>query len=205
MPILSAFVGTWRDGFGHPNLGDWRVHCQSGDQPIWRIENGLLLAEQSGCSGVWVGDDTWKNYSAEVSITLLAEKPYGIGTPDGSGAGIAMYWNPASWQGYFCGIYKPRWGGGEQGFYVDIGNGWRDPIASKHRPLEVEFDREYSIRVTEEEDGMGCYLDGELLLELEIDKRFTTGVVGPVVMNSRAYFGNFIVTGEGIPDGGPGM
>jgi len=49
---LPAFAGTWSDGFEHPDLGEWKVHRQSGMLPVWKIENGFLLGDHSGFSGV---------------------------------------------------------------------------------------------------------------------------------------------------------
>jgi len=202
MSTLSAFAGTWSDSFEHPDLGEWKVHRQSGNQPVWKIENGLLLADQSGLSLVWIGDDKWEDYSVEVTVILLENRPCGAGTPDTSRAGIFMSWRIAPWQGYVYGIHKR---GGEQGLYIDMGDGWRAPIVSKHKALKVDFGREYRLRMTEVEDLIKCYLDGKLALELAMDKRFTSGSAGLGICNVRAYFDDFVVTGANIPDGGPGL
>lgn len=59
--------------------------------------------------------------------------------------------------------------------------------------------------MTEEEGFIKCYLDGELVCKLEMDKRFTSGGVGTYLINARAHFDDFVVSGDNIPDGGPGL
>ena len=205
MPILSVFTGTWSDGFEHPDLGEWKIHRRSGNQPVWRTENGFLLAEHSGCSGAWIGDESWKNYSVETTVILLEELPRGSETPNSRGATVNMYWKVEPFQGYSCGIYRGRYDGGEAGLYLDVAKGWGPPTLSKHVPMKAEFDREYRIRITQEGELIKCYLDGTLMSELEMDARFTSGVPILGLMNARAHFDDFSVTGVSIPDGGPGI
>ena len=205
MSALSAFAGTWSDGFEHPDLGEWKVHLQVGNQPVWKIENGFLLADQSGASCVWIGDDTWEDYSVEVTVILLEERPPGPDIPDSRGAGIAMYFRVAPHQGYGYGIYTRLWDGRGSRVLVSIGDGFGPFIASEHKALKVDFGREYKLRMTEKEDIIKCYLDGKLALELAMDKRFTSGVVGLWISNVRAHFDDVVVTGANIPDGGPGL
>lgn len=81
MLTLPAFAGTWSDGFEHPDLDEWELHHQAGNQATWEIENGLLLGDQSGTSGMGIGDDTWENYTVEATVILLEERLPGPNTP----------------------------------------------------------------------------------------------------------------------------
>jgi hypothetical protein len=198
----SAFAGTWSDGFEDPDLDEWKIHLQARNQPVWKVENGLLLADQNGCSVVWIGKNTWEDYSVEATVTLLEERPPGPNTPNSRGAGIVMYWRILPCQGHHYGIFRRLWDGRGAGVFGVFANGWGPPAASQYKARELHFDREYKLRMTEEKDLIKCYLDSELVLELK--KRFTIGVVGLYIFNMRAYFDDFVVTGANIPDGGPG-
>ena len=206
MSTLSAFAGTWSDGFEHPDLDDeWELYVQIGNQPIWEIENGLLLADQSGQSGLVIGNDEWKDYSVEVTVILLENRAPAPGGSNSRYAGIGMYCKRPLPKGYFLGIYTRLWDGRGPGLLIGVYDGWRPPIASEYKALKVEFGREYRLRMTEEENLIKCYLDGELVHELAMDKSFTSGIVGLAISSMRAHFDDFVVSGANIPDGGPGL
>jgi len=174
MSILSAFAGTWSDGFEHPELDEWKVHLQAGNQPVWKIENGLLLGDCSGCSVACIGQNTWEDYSVEATIILLEERPCGPATPASFQAGIVMYWRVVPFQGYFYAICTRLGDGREAGGFAAVCNRWGLFGATKFEARKVELGREYKLRMTEEQGFIKCYLDGELVLELEMDKRFTS-------------------------------
>jgi len=199
----SAFAGTWSDGFEHPDLGEWEIHLQAGNQPVWEIEDGMLLANHSGCSLAWIGKNSWEDYSIETTIVLLEERPCGPATPASYGAGMFMYWRIAPCQGHFYAIYRRLWDGRGAGIFAGDSNGWGPPGPAKYKARKLHLGREYKLRTTEEKDLIKCYLDGELVLEFK--KRYAVGVVGLYVINVKAYFDDFVVTGANIPDGGPGL
>ncbi|MBC8233328.1 sigma-70 family RNA polymerase sigma factor [bacterium] len=200
---LSVSGGTWRDGFEHPELGEWEVHLQSGNQPVWKIENGLLLGDHSGLSMAWIGKNTWEDYSVEATVTLLEEQPPGPLTPGSSGAGIVIYWRVLPCQGHHYGIFTRLWDGREAGVFAVFADGWGIPAASEYRARKLHLGHKYKLNMTEEKEIIKCYLDGELVLEL--NKRYAAGVVGLYSWNMRAHFDDFVVTGTDIPDGGPGF
>ena len=200
---LSVSGGTWRDGFEHPELGEWEVHLQVGNQPVWQMENGLLLGDHSGLSMAWIGKDTWEDYSVEATVTLLEERPSGPLTPSSSGAGIVIYWKVLPCQGHHYGIFTRLWDGRGAGVFAVFADGWGAPAASEYKARKLHLRREYKLRMTEEKGIIKCYLDGELVLELK--KRYAAGVVGLYSWNMRAHFDDFVVTGANIPDGGPGL
>ena len=202
-----TLAGTWSDGFERPDLGEWKVRRRVGNEPVWEIKNGLLLGYQNGCSGAWIGDDKWENYSVEADVVLLEELTPGPDTPDSHAAVMAMYWKEVPFQGYLFEIGPFLWDGIGRGpgLLVGVFDGFRPPITSKYKALEVEFGREYSLRMAEENGFIKCYLDGELVLEIAMDNRFTSGPAGFRIINARVCFDNFIVTGNNIPDGGPGL
>jgi len=200
---LSVSGGVWRDGFEHPDLGEWEVHLQSGNQPVWKIENGLLLADQSGTSIAWLGKNSWEDYSVEATVTLLEERLCGPNTPCACEAGIATYWSIAPCQGHFYIICTHLWDGRGAGVFAGVIDGWGLFGTTEYKARKVEFGRVYKLKMTEEKDLIKCYLDGELVLEFK--KRYAVGVAGLWVFNARAHFDNFVVTGANIPDGGPGF
>lgn len=171
----STSAGTWRDGFEYPNLDDWEIHLQVGNQPVWKIENGLLLADHSGVSAAWIGTNSWGDYSVEATVTLLEKRPPGPLTPNSCGAGIVMYWKILPCQGHHYGIFTGLWDGRGAGVFAVFANGWGPAAASKYQARKIHLGSEYHLRMTEEKDLIKCYLDGELVLELK--KRFTSGVV----------------------------
>ena len=203
MSTLSAFAGTWSDGFEHPDLGEWEVHLYSGNQPVWKVENGLLLADQSGFSIAWIGKDTWENYSVEATVILLEERPCGPNTPCACEAGIGMYCKIAPCQSHFYLICTHLWDGRGAGVFAGVCNGWGLFGATKFEARKVELGREYRLRMTEEKNLIKCYLDGESVLEF--NKSYTTGVAGPFIANAKVHFDDFVVDGDNIPDGGPGL
>jgi len=116
-----------------------------------------------------------------------------------------MYSRLATFQGYGCSIVRRLWDGRGAGSYAEITDGWGPAIVSEHKALTVEFGRESRLRMIEEEDHIKCYLDGELVCKLKMGKRFTSGIASMWVVNARAHLDDFIVTGDSIPDGGPGL
>ena len=199
----SAFAGTWSDGFEHPELDDWEIHLQAGNQPVWQIENGLLLADQSGFSMVWIGQNSWEDYSVEATVVLLEERPCGPATPAAYGAGMFMYWKIAPCQGHFYAVYRRLWDGRGAGVFAGVCNGWGLFGTTKYKARKLHFSREYKLRMTEEKELTKCYLDGELVLEFK--QRYAVGLVGLYIVNMKAHFDDYVVDGANIPDGGPGL
>ena len=188
--VLPTFAGTWRDDFEDKNTREWKIIKPTMRNQKWQINKGEAVGEifQPGDWNLWItGNPKWKNYSVSCLAKLVNEK-------NEPAIGLALHWRTNS----------------RYLFYIDYTRGlaiiYREALANigVSTPFAAKIDTWYKLTATVYEDGK---------LEFQIDDTVHTildpdplpgGQAGLVVMDGRARFDNVEITGDDIPNGGPG-
>lgn len=171
---------------------DWTVI-----QGTWSIIDGELDGKgpQAGQPGVMIvlSDDTWndewKDYTVEFDAKILED------TED---AGVVFRWQLAEPNDRRYYLYRiDNW---PRGFNQKQAEGWIAGNMQGQTAMDIEPDVWYKFRLEVVGDRFDCYLDDELMFELEDpQKTYMYGRVGFRMWNSHARYDNLSITGPGIP------
>ncbi|MFC1714458.1 family 16 glycoside hydrolase [Candidatus Poribacteria bacterium] len=195
-PVLA---GTFIDDFEDGNLDGWEESYPWAARTTWSVENGELV----GISIHDIGADThlylsdssdWQDYdvSARVKVTESFTKNI-------CGAGLLVrqmgrvnYLNfKILMHDQLIGPDVPK-----ARYLWQDNNDWG--VLHKE-PLDLQFDVWYDLLLEVSGSHFVFYVDGEKLLDVE-STLFDKGEVGVVLNGAEAYYDNFVVTGDGVPD-----
>lgn len=191
--ILPAFAGTWRDDFEDNIIREWKIFNPNRQVEKWWINDNEVVGEifLAGFWSLWLtGDLKWEHYSVSCRAKLVDHRD------QRPSVGSTLYNRGEERGGY--------------GFYIEFLLGfaviekWVPNGGFVMFPFVAEKDIWYELTATVHEDGT---------LEFRInDEVFTAfdpnplpgGQAGLIVTNGRARFDDVEITGENIPNGGPG-
>ena len=213
---FPALAGTWSDGFERKEVDEgWENGCDR--HPTLKMDNGKLSMEIHhhliGYLRV-IGSNEWKNYTVRVKVKIME-----IFGPFVDG-GLMIYESGFSnWvrPHYYYFFIADNWelkeaqkvGGvpqpgtppeGEGALVFPFINNCRKCKAKVFRP---KLDHWYTLTAIAGRGYAEFYVDDELVGRFDYGE-LKSGSVGLVVSNALVYFDDFVVTGEDIPDGGPG-
>lgn len=206
---ISTVAGTWKDDFNDGDLEGWSMTKAIWQGPLmpgegsWSIKDGVVIGGDgvgSTLHSLWVSEGMpWSDYAAEVSIKL--PKPLEI----------------QEWA--IVGLFIMPEEGKSSGFNVRNIQGsvfteafiYMHPATMIHistRPFKIEDNRWYRLklkvveRIDHENGIIQCFIDDEMMFQFQ---GYRKGAPGFYTYQCAAMFDDFVVTGLGIPDGGPGL
>jgi len=191
--VLPAFAGTWRDDFGDGDFAGWEIWGGGN----WKVESGELLLSHRGTTTLYTGEAGWSDYTVQADVMIVE-----VLIPQSAGALIlARYQRPESPARYAFGFFwtpnHPRM----------LGLSYADANSVVHfgkpDPFPIEEGRWYNLRMTLQKNHIEAYLDNELIAEWD-DKSEDSGKIALVGYGIEARFDNVVITGDEIPDVGPG-
>ena len=196
LALPSAAWSLFYDFEDPDQFNDWEVI-----QGTWSIIDGELDGQgpQAGQPGVMivlsddVWDDAWRDYTVEFRAKILED------TED---AGIVFRWQNADPNDTRYHLYRidnwPRGYGQKQaeGWVAAEDGGAREMLGQTK--IEIESDTWYKFRLEVAGSTYKCYLDDELMFELE-GKGYSWGKIGFRMWNSHARYDDLSITGPGIP------
>jgi hypothetical protein len=174
-------------------FSDWNVI-----QGNWSIIDGELDGKgpQVGQPGVMIvlsddiWNDEWKDYTVEFRARILED------TED---AGVVFRWQKAEPDDRRYYLYRiDNW---PREFNQKQAEGWIAGDMQGQTRVEIESDLWYRFRLVVAGDKFNCYLDDELMFELQDPQQtYSWGRVGFRMWNSHARYDDLNITGPGIPN-----
>jgi len=173
-------------------LDDWQVI-----QGTWSIIDGELDGKgpQAGQPGVMIvlsdqiWEDDWKDYTVEFRTKILDN------TED---AGVVFRWQKAEPNDRKYYLYRiDNW---PRGFGQKQAEGWVAGNMQGQTKVDIDPDTWYEFKLEVVGKKFDCYLDDELMFELEDPKdTYSWGRIGFRMWNSHARYDDLEIKGPGIP------
>jgi hypothetical protein len=193
LTTLSTYAGTWRDDFEDNDIREWEIFNLNRQFEKWWINDGEAVGEifENPFFSLWTtGELTWEYYTVSCRAKMVED---GKGPPH---IGLALHDRGEENSSYF--------------FLIDYVNEtasierWAAGNGNVVRAYTAEIDTWYELEATVYEDGSLSFRINDFTIE-GIDRTpLEGGKAGLVVGNARARFDDFQITGENIPNGGPG-
>ncbi len=186
LAATPAWAGSWSDDFEDAASVDWE---EAGEIADWTESDGVLngeLLESNVRSLRITGDDRWEDYT----VTCRANVQNLAG---GDWTGIVFRYqneDAYAWLGLSVAWTK---------FAAGIGG-----ATDVEQQIKVGFRQWYVLRAVVKGALVECYVDDELLFELEGGLPIS-GSVGVFSARSLPQFDDFNVKGDDVADGGPGF
>lgn len=190
----QSFAGTWTDAFEDDNTHGWEI-INNINNSKWWIDAGEPVCETFAPnipSILATGEVDWRNYSFSCKAKLDKAK----GEPASFGIILHHRWEEFSF--YSFRIFYP----------------WEMVLITKYNPVgastvgEFDFPAKLDIWYT-----LTASIDNRGKLKFQIDDAVFTAVdadpikngkAGVIVSNAQVRFDNVKITGNNIPNGGPG-
>ena len=192
-PMMSVFGGTWYDDFEDNKISEWEIYNLDKQLEKWWIDGGEAVGQifSPRFWSLWLtGDIDWEFYSisCRAMVEEDREEPPSIGL-----------------------ILHDR---GDQGsrymFIVDyvlnIARIIKDVVdgGSVAIPFVAEKGVWYDLSASVKEDGTLEFRINDTVFEAIDPQPLSGGQAGLVVSNAKARFDNVAISGDNIPNGGPG-
>lgn len=191
--MLPTFAGTWRDDFEDKDTREWEIFNLNRRHERWGIDNNEAVGEIFHVEfwSLWLtGDLKWEHYSVSCRAKLVKERndPPAVGlTLHDRGAARSRY---VFYIDYILGVARiEKW----------VFNGGVAEI-----PFVGEKDVWYDLTATVYKSGTLEFRINDVVLTVFDPEPLPGGQAGLVVSNARARFDNVEITGDNIPNGGPG-
>lgn len=201
--MLPTFAGTWRDDFEDNYTQEWKIFNHVRQDEKWWINDDEAVGEifKPGFMSLWLtGDLKWEYYSVSCRAKLVKDsnEPPTIGLT----------------------LHDRGWEDSRYLFFIDyifdtariVRATFNDWLMMPF-PFVPEEDVWYQLTATVFEDGTLEFEIQNLDAELDADPQVFTafdpdplpgGQAGLVVADARARFDDVEITGDNIPNGGPG-
>lgn len=193
LSTVSVFAGTWRDDFEDRKISEWKIYNLDRQVEKWWINNGEAVGEifSPGFWSLWLtGDIKWEYYSVscQAMVEEDREEPPSIGlTLHDRGDENSRYVFIIDYVLNIARIIKDVVGGG-----------------SVAHPFVAEIGVWYDLTATVKEDGTLEFRINDTVFEAIDPQPLSGGQAGLVVGDAKARFDNVAITGDNIPNGGPG-
>lgn len=211
--VQSSLAGTWRDDFEDNDIREWEIYNLVRQDEKWWINDNEAVGEifKEGFWSLWLtGDLNWEYYSVSCMAKLVDEKN------DPPFVGLSLHDRGDERTRYVFYI-DYVWG-------VAVIDKWVEGGGSAVQPFVAEKDTWYQLTATvyKEEIEVNGVINEEALLEFTVEdindvptfppiivtardfQPLNGGQAGLVVSGARARFDNVVITGDNIPNGGPG-
>ena len=177
-----ALAGTWVEDFESGNVDSW--NNVAGE---WNTEEGGY-AETAGTdyAKTMFGDEAWTDYTLEVDVTLVEDVSINaVGVllrADENGDNGYRFWIRTDLQ-------NAQFATWENNAYTLI----------EQPALAVAIGETYNLKIVMEGNSFQCFVDDELIIDLENDFR-NSGRIGFICFRAYPRYDNLIITGESVPD-----
>ena len=192
--VFQAEAGVWRDDFEDKRTNEWKGYNEDRAVEKWWIERGTAIGEifMDGFMSLWLtGNEDWNNYSLSCRAKLIKQKnnaePY---------FGLTLYDTGQKNTRYLFFVYFNG--------MVAIVKSTPEGGAPVPFPFVAEEDIWYDIEATVKENLLEFKINGEIVGAAQDTEPLKSGQAGLVVSNARVQFDDVAITGEKIPNGGPG-
>ena len=188
-----TLAGTWRDDFEDNNIREWEIYNENRQFEKWWINDGEAVGEifENPFLSLWTtGELTWEYYTVSCRAKMVED---GNGSPY---IGLTLHDRGEEDSRYV--------------FLIDYLNEvasierWAAGNGRVVRAYTAEIDTWYELEATVFEDGSLRFRINDFTIGGVDDDPLEGGKAGLVVGNARARFDDFQITGENIPNGGPG-
>ena len=188
-----TLAGTWRDDFEDINTSEWEIYNENRQFEKWWINDDEAVGEifENPFFSLWTtGELTWEYYTVSCRAKMVE---------DGSGPpyiGLTLHDRGEENSRYV--------------FLIDYFNEiasierWAEGNGSEVRAYTAEIDTWYELEATVYEDGSLDFRINDFIIKAIDDDPLKGGKAGLVVGNARARFDDVEITGDNIPNGGPG-
>jgi alpha-L-arabinofuranosidase len=123
----------------------------------WQLEDGVLRQSDAGAvARAHFGDDSWTNYTLSLKARKLAGREGFLIIFRNSSGGSFLQWNLGGW------------GNRQHGIQANLASHSEDVNIVDQVPGSIDPDRWYDIKVELAGARVRCYLDGELVHDVEI-------------------------------------
>lgn len=186
-------AGTWRDDFEDAITTEWTIYNLNRQVEKWWVNKGEAVGQifQTGFMSLWLtGDLNWKNYSLSCRAKLVEEKN------DPASLGFTLYDRGDEDKRY---LFFVNFTLGT----VSIVKATPDAWFIRRFPFVAEMDTWYNFKATVNEEQLEFRINDEVFTGRDLEP-FKSGQAGLVVSNAQARFDDVEITGDTIPDGGPG-
>lgn len=188
-----TLAGTWRDDFEDNDIREWEIFNRVRQHEKWWINDGEAVGEifENPFFSLWTtGELTWEYYTVSCRAKMVEDgngPPYIGLTLHDRGEENSRYIFLIDYFNEIASIERRAVGNGEA-----------------TRAYTAEIDTWYELEATVYEDGSLDFRINDFIIKAIDDDPLEGGKVGLVVGNARARFDDFQITGENIPNGGPG-
>lgn len=201
--MLPTFAGTWRDDFEDNYTREWKIFNHVRQDEKWWINDGEAVGEifKPGFMSLWLtGDLKWEHYTVSCRAKLVNDRnePPTLGlTLHDRGEEDSRYLFFIDYVIDTARIVKATF------------NDW----STRRFQFVPEEDAWYQLTATVFVDGTLEFRIENLNLERDADPHIFTaidpeplkgGQAGIVVADARVRFDDVEITGDNIPNGGPG-
>jgi hypothetical protein len=205
MVISPAFAGTWRDDFEDGNLDGWQREEPPMGGEIWGVEDGECSGQYANapagiCSAIQLKAENaalWKDYSVECKAKLVEKL--------GEGASFGIFFRDSLFQSgaqndYVASVAPDQ----NKVFFYEVSQNKGRTISEVPLPFDISEDTWYKLKVIAEGNHFGFYINDELIGSFD-DNSCPSGTISLAVRNAHIHFDDVVITGQEIPDGGPGF
>ena len=199
---ISSWAGTFRDDFEDGDWDGWTaVATLTWDTNVAdrvSVVDGVLRLDHYDTPGYTLAlsiDEDWRDYSFSADMRLVKTEP---GAP-GLGGGISSRVEALdSYGSYYIHGAISSWYAACEAKSKVSSDVWL--IALPGNPWIGEWHR---LRIDSVGNDISYYVDGELQHQAK-DDLHSSGGVNLYAYNAIVEFDNVIITGDDVPDGGPG-
>ena len=191
----QSFAGTWTDAFEDDNTHGWKIINNINNSAKWWIDAGEAVCETFALntpSTLAAGEIDWRNYSFSCKAKLDKAK----GEPATFGIILHHQWEEFSF--YSFRIFYP----------------WEIVHITKYNPGKVstlgefnfpaELDTWYTLTASIDSRGKLKFQIDDVVFTTVDDAAIKNGKTGLVVSNAQVRFDDVEITGNNVPNGGPG-
>ena len=188
-----SFAGTWRDDFEDKDTKEWEIYNLNRQVEKWWIDKEEAVGQifEEGFMSLWLtGKLEWHNYSLSCRAKLVEDK-------DASASlGLTLYDRGDEDLRYL--------------FFINFTEGTVSIIKAtpdrwfiRNFPFVADKDTWYQLKASANDELLEFQVDDQVFIGRDLEP-FKSGQVGLVVSNAQARFDDIEISGENIPNGGPG-
>ena len=194
-----ALAGTWKDSFEDDNISEWTIFNELPENEKWWVHEGEALGETfeiPGLHSFWLtGDTKWQNYTISCRAQLIKVKN------ESAGFGLLLHHRSEELAAYMFLVKRAP----DRARILKILPPPHLSVQLKRLDIVVEVDKWYQLAATIHKDGtLEFQIDQEVLRIVDDNLSPKSGQAGLVVGGAQVRFDDVEITGENIPNGGPG-
>ena len=193
-----ALAGTWKDSFEDNITSEWTTFNKTPKEKWWIHEGEAVgeTVEGTNLVSFWLtGDVKWRDYTVSCRAKLTKVKN------DSAGFGLLLHHRSEELAAYMFRIELAP----DRARILKILPPPQPSVQLGRLDIVVDIDRWYQLAATIHKDGILEFRVGqEVLRAVDGNLMPKSGQVGLAVGGAQVRFDDVEITGENIPNGGPG-